>query len=441
MMKSIQEQLENFHAGDTEFHQAVLEVYEDIKYFYGRHDVYETYNIAARMMEPDRIVRFRVTWQNDDGGIEVNRGWRVQFNNALGAYKGGLRFHPSVNESILKFLGFEQCFKNALTGLPMGGGKGGSDFDPKGRSDMEVMRFCQSYMQELCRYIGPNVDVPAGDINVGTREIGYLFGHYLKLENQFHGVITGKGTDYGGSCGRVEATGYGCIYFLEEMLNAHDKELKGKKVIISGAGNVALHAAEKAIQEGAKVLCLSDSKGLLHFKDGLKDEDLQKIKTIKVDNHGALKDFDGAGEYKSGAEPWDINADIALPCATQNEIDEAEAKKLVKNGVMALAEGANMPLTAKAQEVLIENKIIYGPGKAANAGGVAVSGLERTQNAEMRSWSLERVDDELRNIMKDIHRRCIEHVNKEDGVYPYRRGANITSFKKIADTLVAYGLK
>ena len=441
MMKSIQEQLENFHAGDTEFHQAVLEVYEDIKYFYGRHDVYETYNIAARMMEPDRIVRFRVTWQNDDGGIEVNRGWRVQFNNALGAYKGGLRFHPSVNESILKFLGFEQCFKNALTGLPMGGGKGGSDFDPKGRSDMEVMRFCQSYMQELCRYIGPNVDVPAGDINVGTREIGYLFGHYLKLENQFHGVITGKGTDYGGSCGRVEATGYGCIYFLEEMLNAHDQKLKGKTVIISGAGNVALHAAEKAIQEGAKVLCLSDSKGLLHFKDGLNDEDLQKIKTIKVDNHGALKDFDGAGEYKSGAEPWDIKADIALPCATQNEIDEQEAKKLVKNGVMALAEGANMPLTAKAQEVLIENKIIYGPGKAANAGGVAVSGLERTQNAEMRSWSLERVDDELRNIMKDIHRRCIEHVNKEDGVYPYRRGANITSFKKIADTLVAYGLK
>ncbi len=443
MLDVVKKQLENFHKNQPEFHQAVQEVFEDIHDFYTDHEIYERFAIAERMIEPDRIIQFRVTWVDDSGNVQVNRGWRVQFNNAIGAYKGGLRFHPSVNESILKFLGFEQCFKNALTGMPMGGGKGGSDFDPKGKSDLEVMRFCHAFMEELHRHIGPNIDVPAGDINVGTREIGYMFGHYLKVENQFQGVITGKGPNFGGSCGRTEATGYGCIYFLEEMLNAHDQKLKGKRVIISGAGNVALHAAEKAIAEDAKVLCLSDSKGLLYFKDGLSDKDLKEIKVIKTQNHGALKDFKGtAGEYKSGAEPWDIECDIALPCATQNEVDDKEAKKLVKNGVLAIAEGANMPLTAKAQDIVMKAGVIYGPAKAANAGGVAVSGLERTQNAEMRSWPLQRVDQELREIMKDIHKRSIEHIERnKEGVYNYRKGANITSFKKIADTLVAYGVK
>lgn len=440
MIKTIKDQLNNYHKHHDEFHQAVLEVFEDVNDFYRSNPQYEDYAIAERMIEPDRVIQFRVTWMDDKRDIQVNRGWRVQFNNAIGAYKGGLRFHPSVNESILKFLGFEQCFKNALTGMPMGGGKGGADFDPKGKSNNEVMRFCQAFMEELRRHIGPNVDVPAGDINVGTREIGYLFGHYLKIENQFQGVITGKGPNFGGSCGRIEATGYGCIYFLKEMLNAHDQNIKDKTVIISGAGNVALHAAEKAIAEGAKVLCLSDSKGLLYFKDGLNQDDLKEIKTIKTENHGALKDFKG-GDYKDGAEPWDIKADIALPCATQNEVDEKEAKKLVKNGVIAIAEGANMPLTAKAQNIILQNKVIYGPAKAANAGGVAVSGLERTQNAEMRSWSLERVDNELREIMKNIHDRSTEHIHRVDGIYNYRKGANIASFKKIADTLVAYGIK
>lgn len=441
MLSDVKKLLETHHPHQDEFHQAVIEVFEDVKDFYNDHDEYKKYAIAERLIEPDRIINFRVTWVDDAGKVQVNRGWRVQFNNAIGAYKGGLRFHPTVNESILKFLGFEQCFKNALTGMPMGGGKGGSDFDPKGKSDMEVMRFCQAFMEELHRHIGPSIDVPAGDINVGTREIGYLFGHYLKIENQFQGVITGKGPNFGGSCGRTEATGYGCIYFLEEMLKAHDQKLSGKTVIISGAGNVALHAAEKAIAENAKVLCLSDSKGLLHFKDGLTDQDLKEIKKIKTEQHGALKDYKKNGEYKDGAEPWSIKADIALPCATQNEVDEKEAKMLVEHGVIAIAEGANMPLTAKAQDIIMKNKIIYGPAKAANAGGVAVSGLERTQNAEMRSWSLDRVDRELREIMKDIHARSIEHIERRNGIYNYRKGANIASFKKIADTLVAYGVK
>ncbi len=436
-----QDYLENYHPHSDEYHQAVEEVFEDVESFYNDHDKYHSDNLLERLMEPDRILRFRVCWEDDDGNIRVNRGWRVQFNNILGAYKGGLRFHPSVNESVLKFLGFEQCFKNALTGLPMGGGKGGSDFNPKGLSDRAIMRFCHAYMDELYRHIGPDVDVPAGDINVGAREIGYLFGRYLKLTNKWEGVLTGKSPTFGGSCGRTEATGYGVIYFLKEMLDAHENKLKGKKVIISGAGNVALHAAEKCLQEEAIVLSVSDSGGTLYFKDGLTEDDLKKIKNIKLDQHGSLEDFDG-GDFKADEDPWSIEeADIALPCATQNEIDEDEAKTLIKNNIQMIAEGANMPLTAKAQSIILKENIPYGPGKAANAGGVAVSGLERSQNASLESWSLEKVDKELQSIMKNIHDRCQEHVEKEDGVIPYRKGANIYGFKKLADTLLSYGVK
>jgi glutamate dehydrogenase (NADP+) len=365
----------------------------------------------------------------------------VQFNNSLGAYKGGLRFHPSVNESILKFLGFEQCFKNALTGMPMGGAKGGSDFNPKGRSDREIMRFCRAFMEELYRHIGPNVDVPAGDINVGAREIGYLFGHYLKLTNRWEGTLTGKSPDFGGSSGRAEATGYGLVYFLKNMLEAHDDDLEGKKVLVSGAGNVALHAAEKCLTEGAVVLTVSDSGGTLYFKDGMDEDHLKKIKDLKIKQGGSLADAED-GEYRKGEKPWDIvDAQIALPCATQNEIDESDAKSLIDHKVKYVAEGANMPLTSEAQEAIMAAHLIYGPGKAANAGGVAVSGLERTQNAMMEHWTLERVESELEDIMKKIHDRCTAYVEKENGIYNYRKGANITSFKQLADVLIAYGIK
>lgn len=440
MLQEIKDSLNKYHAGDTEFHQAVHEVFQDIGGFYRDHEKYTTYNIAQRMIEPDRIIRFRVCWQDDTNCIRVNRAWRVQFNNALGAYKGGLRFHPTVNENILKFLGFEQTFKNALTGLPMGGAKGGSDFDPSGKSEHEIRRFCEALMQELYRHIGEDIDVPAGDINVGAREISFLFGHYLKLTNRWHGVITGKNPLFGGSCGRSEATGYGLVYFLKEMLTAHDEELKGKRVIISGAGNVALHAAEKCLAEGAIVLSVSDSGGVLYFKEGMNEEQLEAIKKIKLEQYGALEEFSG-GEYKAGKAPWEIEADIALPCATQNEMDAKAAKHLVKNNVLAVAEGANMPLTAEAQDMIIDNNILFGPAKAANAGGVAVSGLERTQNATMLSWDLEKVEGELQKIMKEIHSRCTEHVYMKDGITPYRRGANISAFKKVADALVAYGVK
>lgn len=440
MLQEVKDTLDKYHPGDAEFHQAVHEVLQDITGFYRDHEKYADYNIAQRMIEPDRIIRFRVCWQDDNNCIRVNRAWRVQFNNALGAYKGGLRFHPSVNESILKFLGFEQTFKNALTGLPMGGAKGGADFDPRGKSEHEIRRFCEALMQELYRHIGEDTDVPAGDINVGTREISYLFGHYLKLTNRWHGVITGKNPLFGGSCGRSEATGYGLVYFLEEMLSAHDEGLKDKRVVISGAGNVALHAAEKCLAEQAQVLSVSDSGGVLYFKDGINTEQLEKIKTLKLEQHGELKAFNG-GQYKAGKTPWEIAADIALPCATQNEIDAEAAKQLIENKVLAIAEGANMPLTADAQSLIIDHHILYGPAKAANAGGVAVSGLERTQNAAMRSWDLDKVDSELKTIMKEIHDRCTEHVYKKDGIIPYRRGANVAAFKKIAEALIAFGVK
>lgn len=442
MLEEITRVLDKYHPNHKQFRQAVFEVFDDIAEFYYSHDKYQKYSILERMIEPDRIITFRVCWEDDKQNIRVNRGYRVQFNNALGAYKGGLRFHPSVNVDTFKFLGFEQCFKNALTGMPMGGAKGGSDFNPKECSDNEVMRFCKSYMEELYRHIGDDIDVPAGDINVGAREIGYMFGHYIKLVNKWNGVLTGKGPDFGGSCGREEATGYGCVYFLEEMIKAHDDKLKDKKVIISGAGNVALHAAEKALEEGAKVLSVSDSKGTLCFKEGITPEQLLELKQLKLRNYGALKDYNSPkAEYKQGVKPWSIEADIALPCATQNEVDAVSMNEMVKNKVSYIAEGANMPLTSEAQDIVAENNIIYGPGKAANAGGVAVSGLERTQNAEMRSWTLERVESELKDIMKTIHRRCTDNIERKDGIYNYRKGANINSFKKIADSLVSFGIK
>ncbi len=439
-MKAFIDTLEKRYPQQSEFLQAVTEVAEDVQEVYRDHEDYRKLNILERMAEPDRMIHFRVTWEADDGSIHVNRAWRVQFNNALGAYKGGLRFHPTVNASILKFLGFEQCFKNALTGLPMGGAKGGSDFDPKGKSDAEIRRFCQALMDELHHYIGENRDVPAGDIGAGSREIGFLFGHYIKLTQQFTGVLTGKRPIFGGSCGREEATGYGAVYFLEEMLHAHDDELKGKKVIISGAGNVALHAAEKCMHKQAKVLCLSDSTGVLVFKDGLNEKQLEKIKKQKFNGGGSLKEF-SFGEFHKGKKPWHLEADIAMPCATQNDINKDDAKTLIKNGITIVVEGANMPLTAKAQDVIAAKDVLYAPGKAANAGGVAVSGLERTQNASMVSWPLDKVEQELQQIMKDIHHRCTEHIHKTNGVYHYKRGANIASFRKLADALVAYGVK
>jgi len=423
----------------SDFRQAVREVFEDIEDVYKDNKAYQKASILKRLTEADRIIQFRVCWQDDKGEIHVNRGWRVQHTNTLGAYKGGLRFHPSVTVDTLKFLAFEQSFKNALTGFPMGGGKGGSDFDPKGKSNSEIMRFCHAFMDELYRHIGAEIDVPAGDINVGSREIGYLFGRHIKLTNTWQGGLTGKKPIYGGSFMRTEATGYGAVYMLEQALNAHDLKIKDQRVVISGAGNVALHAAEKLIDMGATVLTLSDSKGFLYFEKGMSRDDIKTIKNVKLDEGGALVDLD-IGEYKKGAEPWSVKSDIVMPCATQNEVNGTEAQILVDNDVTVIVEGANMPLTAEAQNIIMSNKIIYVPGKAANAGGVAVSALERSQNARLVQWDFDDVDQRLQKIMKDIHDRCIENVEKIDGIYPYRKGANIYGFKKLADTLIAYGI-
>ncbi|TGN39210.1 NADP-specific glutamate dehydrogenase [Marinobacter confluentis] len=437
----IQSILQKTHPRDTEFHQAVTEIIDDIADLYEENPDYARWNVLERLIEPDRVLRFRVCWEDDDGHVQVNRGWRVQHNHMLGAYKGGLRFDPSVSESVLKFLAFEQCFKNALTGLPMGGGKGGSDFNPKGRSEREVMRFCQAFMQELYRHIGPDMDVPAGDINVGPREIGFLYGHYVKLTNRWEGVLTGKSPNFGGSCGRVEATGYGVVYFLENMLNAHDRELEGTSVMITGSGNVALHAAEKAIQEGAKVLTLSDSGGTIEFKDGMTGDDMDYLKRLKQEEGKPLAES-SSGKFHQGQKPWQVTkAAVLLPCAIQNEVDGDAVDTMLKNELVAVCEGANMPLTAEAQEKLIASNSLYGPGKAANAGGVAVSSLERSQNAIMQSWTSEEVDRQLKDIMAAIHDRCIEHVSKNKaGVYPYSRGANLYGFRRLADAMVAFGL-
>ncbi len=429
--------------GEVEFHQAVREVAETLLPFIEENPKYKQAKILERMTEPERVVMFRVTWVDDNGNIQVNRGYRIEMNSAIGPYKGGLRFHPTVNLSILKFLAFEQVFKNSLTGLPMGGGKGGSDFDPKGKSDDEVMRFCQAFMSELYRHIGPNTDVPAGDIGVGGREIGYLFGMYKKLKNEFTGVLTGKGLEYGGSLIRPEATGYGATYFLQEMLADRGEAIKGKTVLISGSGNVAQFAAEKVTELGGKVVTLSDSNGFIYDPAGLDQEKIEYVKWLKNEKRGRIREyaekFPGV-EYYEGKRPWGIKADIAMPCATQNEISGDDAKEMMKNGIIAVAEGANMPSTPEAIDIYREHKILYGPGKAANAGGVAVSGLEMSQNSIRLQWTREEVDNKLKEIMTNIHNTCVKYGREEDGYVDYMKGANIGGFVKVADAMLAQGI-
>ena len=426
---------------EKEFHQAVREVAESLIPFVLDHSKYQEAQILERMTEPDRIIIFRVTWEADDGCIRANRAWRVQFNNSIGPYKGGLRFHPSVTQSVLKFLGFEQVFKNSLTGLPMGGAKGGSNFNPKGKSEREVMRFCQSMMIELHRHIGEDTDVPAGDIGVGSREISYLFGQYKRLENRFVGTLTGKGLEFGGSVGRKEATGYGCVYFLENMLNHEGESLSDKTIAISGSGNVALYAIEKAITLGAKVVTASDSSGFIHDPDGINHDKLEFLKELKEVRRGRIREyaerFPSASFHKG--RPWSVPVDIAMPCATQNEISESDARRLIENGVHAVCEGANMPTELAGAHAFLDAKVLYGPAKAANAGGVAVSGLEQSQNSLRLSWSREEVDTKLLSIMKNIHSKCLKYGTEPDGYVNYVRGSNIGGFIKVADAMLAYG--
>ncbi len=427
---------------EPEFHQAVHEVAETLFPYLEENPKYQKARILERMTEPDRIISFRVTWEDDAGNIRVNRAFRVQFNNSIGPYKGGLRFHPSVNLSILKFLGFEQTFKNSLTGLPMGGAKGGSNFNPKGKSDREIMRFCQALMTELHQYIGEHTDVPAGDIGVGAREISYLFGQYKRLRNEFTGTLTGKGLSFGGSLVRKEATGYGCVYFAENMLVHQKNSIKGKKVAISGSGNVALYAAEKAIELGATVLTLSDSSGFIYDKDGITLDKLEIFKDIKEVRRERISTYlqhVPSAEFHEGKTPWSTPVDIALPCATQNELNLEDAKALVSNGLLAVSEGANMPTDAEAVQYFIKHKIHFAPGKAANAGGVAVSGLEQSQNALRLSWSRAEVDSKLQTIMYEIHQRCVEQGALDCGYVNYVKGANIAGFIKVAEAMVAYG--
>ena len=428
--------------GQTEFVQAVQEVAQDIFDFIADKEQYHEAQILRRIAEPDRVVSFRVCWEDDNHNIRVQRGWRVQCNNAIGPYKGGIRFHPSVTESVLKFLAFEQTFKNSLTGLPMGGGKGGANFNPKGKSDAEVMRFCQSFMTELYRHIGPDTDVPAGDIGVGGREIGYMFGQYKRIVNRWEGVLTGKGIEYGGSAMRPEATGYGAVYFLRNMLTHAGKDVEGHTAVISGSGNVATHAAEKITQLGGKVLTLSDSGGFIHDPDGIDQEKIDWIKHLKNVKRGRISEY--ADEFKSATfhegRPWNVKADLALPCATQNELDADEAKALVDNGVIAVSEGANMPTTLEGVHVFHDAKVMYAPGKAANAGGVAVSGLEMSQNSERISWNHERLGDMLSDLMEGIHNKCVEYGDSGDGYVDYVKGANIAGFKKVADAMLAFGV-
>ncbi len=430
--------------GQPEFVQAVQEVAQDIFGFIEDKEEYHEAQILRRIAEPDRVVSFRVCWEDDNNNIRVQRGWRVQNNNAIGPYKGGIRFHPSVTESVLKFLAFEQTFKNSLTGLPMGGGKGGSNFNPKGKSNGEVMRFCQSFMTELYRHIGPETDVPAGDIGVGGREIGYMFGQYKRITNRWEGVLTGKGQEYGGSQMRPEATGYGAVYFLQNMLRHKGDEIVGKTAVISGSGNVATHAAEKITQLGGKVVTLSDSGGFIHDPEGISQEKIDWVKHHKTHTRGRISDY--VDEFKSatfhgdGARPWGVPCDLALPCATQNELNKEEAETLVKNGVQAVSEGANMPTTLEGVHVFHDAKIMYGPGKAANAGGVAVSGLEMSQNSERISWNHERLGQMLTELMEGIHGKCVEYGEQGGGYVDYVKGANIAGFKKVADAMLAFGV-
>jgi len=427
--------------GELEFHQAVREVAASLTLFIEKHPQYEEAKILERMVEPERVIIFRVPWADDKGEIRINRGFRIEMNSAIGPYKGGIRFHPSVNLGILKFLAFEQVFKNSLTTLPMGGGKGGSDFDPKGKSDNEVMRFCQSFMTELFRHIGPDTDVPAGDIGVGGREIGYMFGQYKRLRNEFTGVLTGKGLSWGGSLIRPEATGYGCVYFVEEMLKAKGESLKGKVCAVSGSGNVAQYTVEKLIQLGAKVVTLSDSNGFIYDEEGIDHKELKCVLDLKNVRRGRIKECanEFSCKYFENKKPWGIKCDIAFPCATQNEISEADAKALVKNGCMAVGEGANMPTTSEGVEIFQKAKILYAPGKAANAGGVATSGLEMTQNSMRLSWSRQEVDQKLHEIMVAIHEQCMKY-GKEGNYINYVNGANIAGFVKVADAMMAQGL-
>ncbi len=429
--------------GQPEFHQAVKEVFDSVGPFVEKNPRYIKEKILERIVEPDRVISFRVAWMDDKNEIQVNRGYRVQFSNSIGPYKGGLRFHPSVNISILKFLGFEQIFKNALTGIPMGGGKGGANFDPKGKSDAEVMRFCQAFMSELYRHIGAETDVPAGDIGVGGREIGYLFGAYKKYQNVFTGVLTGKGLEYGGSLIRPEATGYGLIYFVEEMLKTKKQTFAGKTIAISGSGNVAQYAVEKALDYGAKIVTLSDSGGTLFDPHGINKEKLEFVKELKNVRRGRIHEYVDkfGGEYYEGERPWKIaDYDIALPCATQNELDKSDAEELVARGTMLVAEGANMPSTPEAVEVFHEAGILYAPGKASNAGGVATSGLEMAQNSLHLSWSGAEVQNRLHDIMVNVHSQCINYGRQEDGFINYVNGANIAGFKKVADAMIAQGI-
>ena len=427
--------------GEPEFHQAVYEVAESIIPYIVQNPRYQHAAILQRMTEPDKTIIFRVVWEDDEGNVRVNRGYRVQFNNAIGPYKGGLRFHPSVNLGILKFLGFEQTFKNSLTTLPMGAGKGGSDFNPKGKSDHEVMRFCQSFMTELHHHIGADIDIPAGDIGVGAREISFMFGQYKRLEREFTGVLTGKALEFGGSLIRTEATGYGCVYFMEEMLNHAGESIRGKVCTISGAGNVALYCAKKLIHFGGKVVSLSDSGGTVFDPDGIDEDKLAWVIDLKTNRRGRIDEYaDKFGcDYYPGENPWGIKCDLAFPCATQNELHTEDAKILVENRCMAVAEGANMPTTAEAIEVLHDGGVIFGPGKASNAGGVAVSGLEMTQNSIRLAWTAEDLEERLRNIMSAIHRQCLAHAD-DDGRTNYVKGANIAGFVKVADAMLAYGI-
>ncbi len=426
--------------GEPEFQQAVQEVAESVLPFIGQNPKYEEARILERLTEPDRAISFRVCWEDDSGKIQINRGYRVQFSSAIGPYKGGIRFHPSVNLSILKFLGFEQIFKNSLTTLPMGGGKGGSDFDPKGKSDREIMRFCQSFMTELTRHIGANTDVPAGDIGVGGREIGFMFGQYKRLANEFTGVFTGKGVPYGGSLIRPEATGYGCVYFVEEMLATKSEGLKGKTCVVSGSGNVAQYTCEKATQLGAKVVTLSDSDGYIHDPSGIDQEKLNWLMDLKNNRRGRISEYAKkfGAEYYADKTPWGVKCDIAFPSATQNEIRKADAEMLVQNGCKAVGEGANMPTDLEGVAVFLNAGILYGPAKAANAGGVSVSGLEMSQNSLRLSWTRAEVDTRLREIMKGIHQQCVTWGSAKNGVN-YVNGANIAGFKKVADAMLAFG--
>jgi glutamate dehydrogenase/leucine dehydrogenase len=434
--------VETRNPGEKEFHQAVHEVMHSIWPFLLEHPQYLEARIPERMVEPERVIMFRVPWMDDKGAIQVNRGYRVEFSNAIGPYKGGLRFHPTVNLSILKFLGFEQVFKNSLTTLPMGGGKGGSDFDPKGKSDNEVMRFCQSFMTELWRHIGHNTDVPAGDIGVGGREIGYLFGQYKRLKNEFVGVLTGKGLNWGGSLIRPEATGYGAVYFAEEQLATRGDSFKGKTVAVSGSGNVAQYSVEKVLELGGKVVTLSDSDGTIYDPKGIDAEKLAYVLNLKNVKRGRIAEYATkyGCEYKDGVRPWAVKCDIALPSATQNEVTAEDAATMVKNGVKCVAEGANMPTEPGGVDVFLKAKILYGPGKAANAGGVATSGLEMSQNSLRMSWSREEVDKRLHQIMRDIHSTCVQYGKQADGFINYVDGANIGGFIKVADAMLDQGL-